>query len=761
MNRNILLPFLLILSAFVSAQDSAIVNGPAIKGTTKDASGSVQGAVVYVKELNLSTVTDSTGAFVFESVQPGKYTLIIRMMGYFEQNKTITVSANAQPIAITLQSQDNSIQDVVVTGTLKEMRKSESPVPVEIYTPKFFLKNPTPNVFEAMSQINGVRPQLNCNICNTGDIHINGMEGPYTMVLIDGMPIVSSLSTVYGLSGIPNSMIERIEVVKGPASTIYGSEAMAGLINIITKNPTKAPTLSADVFATSYGEVNTDIGYRARLTNKISTLLGVNYFNLAHKWDLNKDGLTDIPLQNRVSVFNKWEFQNKNSTANTVAIRYLYEDRWGGQMNWTKDFRGSDSIYGETIYTQRAELIGTYHFPTKEKFMLQYSYNYHNQNSYYGKISYMAQQHVAFAQLYWDKTIKEKHNINSGVAFRYVHYDDNTVGTSNITDGSTTVTNHPQQTILPGIFVQYEFTPSKKHKLLTGIRYDYNLVHGSIFSPRLSYKWSPTDNDIIRFNFGNGYRVVNLFTEDHAALTGAREVIITEELKPEQSYNGNINYQRYISFNKGFINLDMSGFYTYFTNKIIGDFDSAPNKIIYDNLSGYAVSAGASLNAEVSFTFPLRLNAAVTYCKVYAVEKDSTGRKVQTQQIHAPQWSGTYSVAYTFSKIGLTLDWNGQWNGPMRLPVLPNDYRPEYSPWYCLMNFQATKKFKFGLEIYGGVKNLMNFVPKDPIMRPFDPFDKNANDVATNPNGYTFDASYNYAPLQGVRGFLGLRYSFR
>lgn len=756
MKRNILSLILLISSYILTAQ-----SGLGIAGTVKDEAGAVQGAVIHIKQLNQTTTSDSAGYFQFSNIPVGNYNLIVRMMGYSEQNIKVRASASLQPLQINLKQNDNTMNEVVVTGTLKEMRKSESPVPVEIYTPKFFLKNPTPNVFEAMSQINGVRPQLNCNICNTGDIHINGMEGPYTMVLIDGMPIVSSLSTVYGLSGIPNSMIERIEVVKGPASTIYGSEAMAGLINIITKNPTKAPTLSFDVFATSYGEVNTDIGYRARLTDKISTLLGVNYFNLAQKWDLNKDGLTDVPLQNRVSVFNKWEFQTKNSKANTIAIRYLYEDRWGGQMNWNKSLRGSDSIYGETIYTHRAELIGTYHLPTKENFMLQYSYNYHNQNSYYGKIAYMAQQHVGFAQLYWDKTIKTKHNINSGVAMRYVYYDDNTVGTSTITEGTTEVVNHPQHTILPGIFVQYEFTPNKKHKLLTGLRYDYNVVHGSIFSPRLSYKWSPTDNDIIRFNFGNGYRVVNLFTEDHAALTGAREVVIAEELKPEQSYNGNINYQRYINFKKGFINLDMSAFYTHFTNKIIGDFDADPNKIIYDNLSGHAVSAGASLNADISFTFPLKINAAVTYCKVYAVEKDSTGKKVRTQQVHAPEWSGTFSVTYTFNKIGLTIDWNGQWNGPMRLPVLPNDYRPEYSPWHCLMNIQATKKFKFGLEIYGGVKNLMNFVPKNAIMRPFDPFDKTADDVATNPNGYTFDASYNYAPIQGIRGFLGLRYSFR
>ncbi|MBC8643502.1 TonB-dependent receptor plug domain-containing protein [Flavobacterium lindanitolerans] len=107
-----------------------------------------------------------------------------------------------------------------------------------------------------MQNVNGVRPQLNCNICNTGDIHINGLEGPYTLVLIDGMPIVSGLSTVYGLSGIPNSLLERIEIVKGPASSLYGSEAVGGLINIITKNPSNAPRFSIDGFSNSWGEVN-------------------------------------------------------------------------------------------------------------------------------------------------------------------------------------------------------------------------------------------------------------------------------------------------------------------------------------------------------------------------------------------------------------------------------------------------------------------------------------------------------------------------
>ena len=133
---------------------------------------------------------------------------------------------NAQDVKQDSLHKDKNVDEVIITGTLKPISKSKSPVPVEIYTKKFFEKNPTSNLLESISMVNGIRSQINCSVCNTGDIHINGLEGPYSLILIDGMPIVSSLSTVYGLSGIPSSMIERIEIVKGPASSVYGTEAM-------------------------------------------------------------------------------------------------------------------------------------------------------------------------------------------------------------------------------------------------------------------------------------------------------------------------------------------------------------------------------------------------------------------------------------------------------------------------------------------------------------------------------------------------------
>lgn len=669
----------------------------------------------------------------------------------------LLLSANyifSQSVTDSLDHENSkNIDDVVITGTLKEVRRSDSSIPVEIITPKLFQKNPTPSLFDAVGMINGVKPQLNCNVCNTGDIHINGMDGPYTMILIDGMPIVSGLSTVYGLSGIPNSLVERIEVVKGPAASLYGSEAMGGIINVITKNPVKAPLFSFDVFSTSWGEVNTDTSFKFKAGKKATSLLGINHFYYDNPIDNNHDGFTDLTIQNRISIFNKWNFVRKENRAASLGLRWVNEDRWGGEMNWRKKYRGSDEIYGESIYTKRAEIIGVYQLPLTEKIYMQFSYNWHDQNSWYGDTPYMATQQVAFVQAYWDKTIKN-HNILLGGAFRYTHYDDNTPATASA-DGFR---NEPAETPLPGAFIQDEWTINNQNKILLGYRYDHDKNHGNIHSPRIAYKLSPNTNNTLRASFGTGFRVVNIFTEDHADLTGAREVIISHSLKPEKSYNGNLNYVLKIPTTDVMMNFDITGFYSYFTNKIVGDFDTNPKQIIYDNLDGHAISQGISLNTEFTFNFPFKILAGVSFMDVYQKEKDEDHISHRVQQLHAPKWSGTFVVTYTFPK-NIIVDFSGQWNGPMRLPIQPNDYRDEYSPWFCIANVQVTKKFTNGFEIYGGLKNLFNFIPKDPLMRPFDPFNKDVDNPVTNPNGYTFDTAYNYASLQGIRGFLGIRYN--
>lgn len=717
---------------------------------------------IYLKNTELGTSSNENGWYELKNIPPGKYTLIASTIGYITFSQSIVVKTEQEQfINIDLKPSIESLDEMVVTGTMKPVSRLESPVPVEVYKPSFFKKNPTASIFEALQNVNGVRPQINCSVCNTGDIHINGLEGPYTLVLIDGMPIVSGLGTVYGLSGIPNSLIEQIEIVKGPASTLYGSEAVGGLINIITKNNLTAPIFSGDSFITDWGEYNLDVGTKVNVSKKISLLLGINYFKYDSPIDNNGDNFTDLTLQDRISIFQKWNFTRKKSRIFSVACRFFYEDRWGGELQWTPEFRGGDEIYGESIYTRRWEVLGKYQLPFEEQLMLSFSYNDHSQNSVYGDVSYLADQRIGFTQLTWDKSLG-KHSVLAGSALRYNYYDDNTPATLDLNG------NKPDEVIIPSIFLQDEIAFNKKHSLLLGARYDYDNRHGSIFTPRGAYRFKFTDTDILRLNAGTGFRVVNLFTEEHAALTGSREVIITEELKPERSFNVNLNYLKKIYADNGtFVTLDASMFYTNFQNIIIPDYDTNPNQIIYDNLDGKSVSKGVSANVDIVFPSSFKIMFGATLQDVSNTEKGITKRQILTES-----YSANWGLSYTIRPWNLTFDYTGNLYGPMRLPTLGDlDPRRDFSPTWSIQNIQFTYNGIKDFELYAGVKNLLNWTPNNGnpfiIARANDPFDKevtfdangNAVSTANNPNALTFDPTYVYGPNQGIRSFLGLRYT--
>lgn len=749
--RRFYLFFILSVSLLKAQQTSFDVKGKVVSGSNQ----SLEMTVLVLKNTAFQTHSDANGNFVFQQVPKGTYTLVALMLGFKTQELVLSVPLK-RPINIILSSQNLELDEVVVTGTMKEISKSESPVNIDIITPKLMQKTAVPNLFEATSLVNGVKPQINCNVCNTGDIHINGMEGPYTLILIDGMPIVSGLSSVYGLMGIPTGMMERLEIAKGPAAALYGSEAMGGTINLITKYPGNAPRLFADYYATSYGENNLDLSARIRLSKKINWLMGANGFYYNRIVDHNKDGFTDVTLQKRVSLFNKFNFERKEQREFSIAARYVYEDRWGGETNWSKSFRGGDSIYGESVYVRRTELISKYQWPTREKIYTQLSYNFHDQNSVYGVHPFLAKQSTAFAQTYWTKTFNSGNDFLLGMSYKNLWFDDNTV----VTSDKTGLINQPDLSNTFGLFVQNESTLDSlsKHKVLLGLRLDYQKLYQLITSPRIAYKWTPHYRFIFRANFGTGFRVVNVFTEDHAALTGAREVVFVNDINPEQSYNGNLNVVYKMKLNPASLIIwDASLFYYHFTNKIIANYDADPNKVIYDNLNGYAYSRGMALNANLAGTGNVKFNLGITYADVQNVNKDSAGHTHRSWQLQSPKWSGNFMVSYSIPRYHFTIDLSGNWYGTQRLPVLPKDYRPEYSPAYSLINLQFSKFFQRGIETYAGVKNLLNFMPEHPLMRPQDPFDKNVNDPVNNPNGYTFDTAYNYAPLQGIRFYMGFR----
>lgn len=750
---------ILLLTSFSYSQEKQVVFGQI---TARDLP--LKQAKVVLLGGSQNTETDSLGNYKFDNLAVGSYKIQVTAMGFETVRKNIVLRENDTLVYnFDLKEALNNLNEVVVSGTLKPVRRLESTVPVEVYSPVFFKKNPTPSIYEALQNINGVRPQLNCGVCNTGDIHINGLEGPYTLVMIDGMPIVSSLSTVYGLSGIPNSLVERIEIVKGPASSLYGSEAVGGLINIITKNATNAPLFSADVMSTSYLENNIDMSAKFNFGKKAIALFGLNYFKFGNRVDNDKDNFTDVTLSDRISFFQKWTFARNENRVFTLAGRGVYEDRFGGDMRWERKYRGGDEVYGESIYTKRGELLGSYQLPTVEKIMFSFSGNVHFQDSRYGTTNYIANQKIAFGQLTWDKKVG-KHDMLFGTALRYNYYDDNTPAT--VKNGD----NSPEKTLLPGVFVQDEMSFDDKNKLLLGLRYDYNSFHGSIFTPRMAYKLKLNDNNILRLNAGTGFRVVNLFTEDHAALTGSREVVIKNNLKPEQSVNVNLNYIKKINFENGtFIGIETSIFHTRFSNKIVNDYLTDPNQIIYDNIDGYAINQGITTNIDINFANGLKIISGVSFLDNRNIENGVSSIPVLTER-----FTGAWSVSYQVKPIHLTIDYTGNLYGSMKLPLLNDlDPRAPTSPTHSIQNVQLSYAGFKNFEIYAGVKNLLNFLPKqdNPFLiaganDPFDAnvqYDTNGQVLATpqNPYGLTFDTTYVYAQNQGIRGFFGIRYNLK
>jgi len=717
-----------------------------ITGVIKDSDNNLLfGATIYNSSNSKSVIANEMGAFSIES-KKGENKLFISYVGY--TSTIITLESTGDSINRGLIVLENdSLEEIVISGTLRQVSKLKSAVPIELYTADFFKATPKASFFEAIEGINGVRPQLNCNICNTGDIHINGQEGANTMVLIDGLPLVSGLSTVYGLSGIPQSLIKQVEVIKGPASTLYGSEAIGGVINLITKSPETVHPFNLDTFISSWGELNIDLGAKYTLKNS-QGLIGINYFNYSNPIDANEDGFTDLTLQHRISIFNKI-----NTKKTSLAFRYFYEDQWGGEMNWSSDFRGGNEVYGESIYTSRVEIFGRYDH--SENLFLQYSLNNHDQNSVYGTTSYNAIQTIGFVQGVFSKKVNN-HDVMLGATYRYTIYDDNTPATV-----------EKDKTALPGLFIQDQWTLSESKTLLSGIRYDKNSVYGDIWTPRLNFKWASKDeSSILRLGFGTGYRVVNVFTEDHAALTGARDVIFTETILPEKSWNTTINWNKKLYTKYGAIlDLDFSVFNTAFSNRILPDYETNPNQIIYGNLDGKAITQGATVTINGVFANGLKINVGATIIDSKIINNNQTEYPFLTEK-----FSGNYQLSYTLYNPKITIDLSGTAIGPMKLPLLGDlDTRAPYSPVINIVNLQATYAIKT-IEVYAGIKNILNFKPtSNSIARAFDPFDSgvefgaNGQVIATpnNPNALSFDPSYVYYSNQGINGFLGIRYHMK
>ena len=332
-----------------------------------------------------------------------------------------------------------------------------------------------------------------------------------------------------------------------------------------------------------------------------------------------------------------------------------------------------------------------------------------------------------------------------GSAIRMQSYDDNTGATGRYSDQDELLQNQPDHRTIPGVFGQHEFIRSPKLRLLSGFRLDYQKDHGLIPSPRMSLKVNPTSETTIRLNGGTGFRIVNLFTEDHAAYSGARATILLEDLKPERSLNSTFSVQHIVAAGVNPITIDLDGFYTYFTNKIEPDY-TTPGLIQYANLDGSATTRGVSATVTQNISSAgLSYTIGGTFLDVYTMENGERG-----ELEFAPDFQGTVNLTYRFEPLQLLLDYTMNLTGPMKLPEFDAPFeRATHSPTFSVHNLQVTKDFSIKggnvLQTYFAIENLFNYTQSAPLIDPANPF------------GPNFDTSYVYGPLHGRHLGLGVR----
>lgn len=697
------------------------------------------GVNIYLPELDVGTTTNFEGNFSLSNV-PLKEKLLLKIshIGFKNIEKYISLPLKDNLIII-LENESIPYKEVVVTDNREGVYLKDSPIRIEVITEKEIQKHYGLDITRSLDFSPGIKVQDNCGVCGTTDIRIQGLEGQYSQILIDGHPIVSNLGSVYGLLGIHPFFVKQIEIVKGPGTILYGSEAVSGTINIILKKPFDLPKYTFSLSSTTHGEHDFSFSGVKLFENYATSFIG-NYSGAFERMDMNKDGFTDIPVFNRISLMNQWIGNFSDDLNFSSTLRYYYEDRFGGEMNWNKIIhRGSNLVYGESIYTNRQEFFGGLKkILNQNKFwQLNFSQVYHNQNSYYGIYKYDASQYTGYIDFLYNTLLNESNSITIGSAYKFERYDDNTAATS-----INNEINEPSTTNIYSLFAQQEYKFNNEITSLSGIRLNYHDKQKFIFQPRLSLKYSPYENSIFRFSFGTGFRTVNIFTEDHAVLTGSRILEISESLQPEKSINSTISFVQDFDFFTSWGRLELSTHLTHFSNQIIPDYNSDINKIIYSNLDGYSISKGFEFSFDYNFIFPLNINFNYEFLETFKTENG-----IRSEIEFNPKHKINMKLNYDISELNSEVNISGKWVGVQKLPEFPVEFnKDKYSKSYSICDITFIKNFDF-MRLQFGLKNIFNYMQESPLID------------SQNPFGDKFDTTYIYGPLHSREIFIGILFS--
>ncbi|WP_282636387.1 TonB-dependent receptor [Sphingobacterium thalpophilum] len=738
----------------------------------------IPSGTVTVKNSKSVTSSDATGYFKFNGITAQKITLNISAVGYRSLTKVIAMDTIKSPVQIQLEEDNLNLDEVVVSATRYGVKRKDAPVVVNVIGPKLFNATQSVAMSETLNYQPGVRVENNCQNCGFSQVRLNGLEGPYSQILINSRAVFSALNSVYGLDQIPTSMIDRIEVVRSGGSALFGANAIAGTINIITKDPVENDWQVKSTNSLIGGKSwdNTVDFNTSLVAEDLKT--GATFYGMhrnRQSYDANGDGFSEITKLRNTTFGTKVFYKPSDLDKITVDFSTVNEFRRGGDqldkvphLTQITEQLQTSSVVGGITYDHYSE-------DYKHKLSAYGSVQKTVRDSYYGGLgggSTLADSTLASNAYGKTDDIAlvagsqytynfERDVFTAGVEFSYNDTQDEIAGYSRTID---------QRSKGLGSYAQYEWKPFATLKTLIGARYDYTYVDGKYslaginrnsdqrfgtFSPRLTILYDISKDLQFRGGYARGFRAPQAFNEDmHVTSIGGNQVfvLIGENLKTEYSnaYTGSFSY------NKNFGNVQTSmlveGFYTDLNNQFVNVMASEKDGLIIQEMQNGEGARVYGLNIEINVAPSswLSFQAGGTAQRSrYKREQLIYEGETESQDIWTKKYVRTPNIyGYMNSNLKATkrlaVDLTGVYTGKMIVPHIQDDIMTlkdarDFVELNLRLGYTLPIHKHFSIEIFGGVQNMFNAFQKD--------FDK----------GPLRDSDYIYGPTRPRTYTFGLR----
>lgn len=699
-------------------------------------------ANVYWLGSSFGVNTDINGKFIITKPNNESLKLVVSYVGYISD--TISIEPDRQVIAITLKSNAYLTEVIVTDGNQGSFVSRVKPIKTEVITTDGLQKLACCNLSESFEGTATVDVGYSDAVSGAKRIQMLGLSGIYSQILTEKIPAVRGLSASQGLTFIPGSWMQSIQISKGTSSVIDGYESISGQINVEYKKPehSKEPFF-LNLYGNSDSRLEGNILSAIKIKDHLSTMILANGVYHILRADHNHDSFIDIPTGYTANVMNRWSYEKPGRMHVQAMLQFVDDAKNGGQSGYYEvNDNAKQAFYGIKIHNRHyAAFVKTGFFFDEHQLKslgILASMTRHETTNSFGRNHYSGHQNnVGVNVIYQSILGNTNHKYSTGLSFNYDNYREN------LNDSI-----FKRNEYIPGAFFEYTYSYPEKLNIILGFRADYNTVYGLFYTPRVHIRWNVTDLFTIRASAGKGYRSPNTISENMSVLASSRVIMADEKIKAEEAWNYGLNFTKeFLLSEKRKATIGMDFYRTDFVNQLIVDFDQSPQKVLFYNLDGR--SYANSIQADVMIQ-PFNGMEITMAGRFNHVMKHINGKFVESPYIS--KWKGLVTLSYATRFEKWKFDVTAQYNGKMRVPSTdsnPVDYiRPHHSKPYFMLYAQITKKFKI-IDIYAGVENITNYKQHHPVI------------AADNPYGEYFDASMIWGPIMGRTFYAGIRLTIK